>query len=97
LLFTYCDTGTLSLYLHPVVRTISKIDVVAFMEKDILAGAGVLVDARIESWFRKGTIPGSINIPFTIFEDLPGDKSLDEVLYKTGRAPTRKGGYVTVH
>ena len=30
-------------------------------------GSGVLIDARTESWFRKGTIPGCVNYPFTLF------------------------------
>ncbi len=69
---------------NPSVRTVTEIDIFDFMEKDIIAGTGVLVDARIESWNRKGTIPGSINIPFTIFEALPSDKILVDALYKLG-------------
>jgi rhodanese-related sulfurtransferase len=41
-------------------------------------GQGVMVDARTPSWHEKGTIPGSINIPFTVFEAEPDDPTLQE-------------------
>lgn len=68
----------------PRVRSITEIDIFNFMEKNIVSGNGVLIDARVESWFQKGTIPGSINIPFTVFEASPGDEELVEALYKLG-------------
>jgi rhodanese-related sulfurtransferase len=38
------------------------------MEKKLNTGQGVVIDARTPSWHEKGTIPGSINIPFTSFD-----------------------------
>ena len=47
-------------------------------------GDGILIDARTPSWHKKGTIPGSINIPFTVFEKEVGDVELAEVLESLG-------------
>ncbi len=45
---------------------------------------GVLIDARTPSWHKKGTIPGSINVPFTVFEKDIGDVELAEVFESLG-------------
>lgn len=79
----------------PRVRTVSEIDIFDFMEKKVISGNGVLIDARIESWFHKGTIPGSINIPFTVFEASPGDDELVGELYKLGVRRRGKVGAFT--
>lgn len=49
------------------VRTVGEVEIFNFMEKQMKKGTGVIVDARLPSWHKKGTIPGSINIPFTVF------------------------------
>lgn len=49
------------------VGTIAEVELFDFMETKLRDGSGVLIDARTESWFRKGTIPGSVNYPFTLF------------------------------
>lgn len=49
----------------PGVRTIGEVELIDFMTTALKTGAGLLVDAREESWHEKGTIPGSINVPFT--------------------------------
>lgn len=66
------------------VRTVSEMDIFDFMEKQIVSGKGVLVDARVPSWHKKGTIPGSVNIPFTVFEASPHEPQLVDGLYKLG-------------
>jgi rhodanese-related sulfurtransferase len=58
----------------PGVITIGEAEIFRFMERELVSGDGLLVDARTPSWYKKGTIPGSINIPFTEFvagEDSP--------------------------
>ena len=45
----------------------AEVELFDFMETKLRDGSGVLIDARTESWFRKGTIPGSVNYPFTLF------------------------------
>jgi len=66
------------------VETYAELEVIRFMETSVYRGKGVLVDARTPSWHKKGTIPGSVNIPFTIFEKAPTDIELAEVLESLG-------------
>jgi rhodanese-related sulfurtransferase len=68
----------------PGVKTVGELDVFDFLEKDVVTAEGVLVDARLPEWNQKGTIPGSINIPFTIFEKSATDEQLVDTLYKLG-------------
>lgn len=53
----------------PGVRTVGEVEVIEFMQRQLKNGTGVLIDARTPDFYAKGTIPGSINIPFTIFWD----------------------------
>lgn len=77
----------------PGVETVSELEVFDFLEGPVLTGKGVLIDARLPSWYEKGTIPGSVNIPFTVFEAAPTDPTLVDALYKLG---VRKRGEVNV-
>jgi len=60
--------------IHPIsaspgVQTVGEIEVFEFLRTKVSTGRGILVDARTPSWHKKGTIPGSTNIPFTTFAD----------------------------
>ena len=66
------------------VATVAELEVIKFMETSVHDGNGVMIDARTQSWHKKGTIPGSINIPFTIFEKSANDPELIEVLERLG-------------
>lgn len=66
------------------VATVAELEVIKFMETSMHNGNGVMIDARTPSWHNKGTIPGSINIPFTIFEMSADDPELVEVLERLG-------------
>ena len=48
------------------IKTIGELDVIDFILKDVNNNTGVLVDARMPKWYRAGTIPGAINLPFSI-------------------------------
>ncbi|MEE9453138.1 MAG: rhodanese-like domain-containing protein [Paracoccaceae bacterium] len=48
------------------VITVGELEVLDFLETDVANKEGLLIDARIPSFYTKGTIPGSINIPFNI-------------------------------
>jgi len=50
------------------VKNIEEIELLKFMENDVVNGKGVLVDARLKSWYELETIPSAINIPFTIIQ-----------------------------
>ena len=49
------------------VTTVGEVEVFAFMEGPMRNGTGMLIDARTPAWNRKGTIPGSVNVPFLVF------------------------------
>ena len=72
------------LSLDDQVKTVAELEVIKFMETSMYRGDGVLIDARTPSWYKKGTIPGSINIPFTVFEKDISDIELAEVLESLG-------------
>ena len=66
------------------VATVAELEVIKFMETALHSGKGVMIDARASNWFRKETIPGSVNIPFTVFEKPIDDPGLVAVLEQLG-------------
>jgi rhodanese-related sulfurtransferase len=72
------------LTIDPDVKTVAELEVIKFMETSLYRGDGVLIDARTPSWYKKGTIPGSVNIPFTKFEKDADDIELAEIFESLG-------------
>lgn len=68
----------------PGVTTVGELELLEFIEKKVNNGTGVLIDARTPSWHKKSTIPGSINIPFTTFDDKKSDLIKSVALAKLG-------------
>jgi len=68
----------------PGVTTIGELELLDFLESKVKDNQGVLIDARVPSWHAKGTIPGSINIPFTLFEQSANNGDLIEAMRKLG-------------
>lgn len=64
------------------VETVGELELIAFMEDHVAEGTGLLVDSRIPEWFQKGTIPGAVNIPFTVMS--PENKYRDQILQALG-------------
>ncbi len=71
-------------HVAPGVTTIGEVEVFDFMQNKVNKGTGILVDARVAEWHQKGTIPSSINIPFTEFEKKASDPNLEPVMKKIG-------------
>jgi rhodanese-related sulfurtransferase len=67
----------------PAVVTVGEVEVFAFMENELRDGNGFLIDARTTEWFQRGTIPGSINVPFTDFKD-SGSAKMERALQLFG-------------
>lgn len=78
----------------PGVTTVGEVEVFDFMQNKVNKGTGLLIDARVPSWHKKGTIPGSINIPFTEFERKPTDPELTAVMKKIGAKRRGQVGFV---
>ncbi len=77
--------------IDPRVKTVGEKELFDFLENDVVIGSGILIDARLPAWNEKGTIPGSVNIPFTVFESSADDRKLVDALYQLG---VRKRGEV---
>lgn len=82
----------------PGVTTFGELEVIQFITDYVKTNKGLLIDARTPSWHAKGTIPGSVNIPFTIFASSINDKKLIQTMKKLGvkrRGKGEVGGYFT--
>ncbi|WP_234422247.1 rhodanese-like domain-containing protein [Sedimenticola thiotaurini] len=68
------------------VTTIGEVELVDFMRRQLADGSGILIDARTADWHARGTIPGSVNIPFTRLNPAQGadDITLSESLSQLG-------------
>ena len=75
----------------PGVATVGELEIFTFMEIEINDGTGVLIDARLPSWYQKGTIPGSVNIPFTIFNLPDDDPKFIAMMKQLGAKPKASG------
>lgn len=62
----------------PGVETVGELELIDFLKSRVNKEAGLLVDSRMPDWHNKGTIPGSVNIPFSILE--PGSEHTDAIL-----------------
>ncbi len=69
------------------VETYGELETIRFIQNNLNNDTGILIDARMPQWFKQGTIPGAINLPFSI---LTIKKYADKVLEQLG--VTKKGG-----
>jgi len=69
------------------VETYGELEVIDFLEKN----KGIFIDARLENWYKKSYIPGSINIPFKIF--LSDTPKRDEILSSFGAKKLPNGSW----
>ena len=49
------------------VKTTGEVELLDFLKDKVEHDKGLLIDARLKDWNIKGTIPGAVNIPFTLF------------------------------
>lgn len=66
------------------VRTVGEVEVLKFIEEHVESGGGFVIDARVESFFDAGTIPGAVNLPFNMFEASESNPFLDQLLILLG-------------
>jgi rhodanese-related sulfurtransferase len=79
----------------PEVATIGELEIFDFMENQLREGTGLLIDARTPEWYNRGTIPGSINIPFTRFSVEADSKEMAELLQSFGAVRRGDVGFVS--
>jgi rhodanese-related sulfurtransferase len=75
----------------PGVTTVGELELIDFIKQRVETGKGLLIDARTPEWHAKGTIPGSVNLPFTAFGQPDNDPELVAALAKTGVKPRTPG------
>ena len=46
------------------VETVGELDVITYLENDVVAQTGLLIDARLPEFYAQGAIPGAVNLPF---------------------------------
>lgn len=79
----------------PGVDTVGEAEIFRFMDRQHADGTGMIVDARTPSWHAKGTIPGSVNIPFTQFSGNDDDPETIAALEKVGGVRRGEVGWMT--
>jgi len=75
----------------PGMTTVGELELIRFMKEDVSTNRGVLIDARMPKWYKQGTIPGAVNIPFSIFSKANGDRYINKLLPLLGAEKTTGG------
>jgi len=61
-------------------RAIEEVEVIAFMKNQVENNTGIIIDARLKSWYELESIPLAINIPFPLLEN--ASKAKAEKIFK---------------
>jgi len=72
------------------VKTITELELIDFIKDKVYKKKGILADARIKDMFMYETIPGAINIPFTITQ--VDSKKVTDSLFKALGAKVKPDG-----
>jgi len=78
----------------PGVTTVGEAEIFRFIDRQLAAGTGMIIDARTPSWHEKGTIPGSVNIPFTQFSGDDDDPETISAMEKIGAVRRGEVGWI---
>lgn len=76
------------------VETVAELEVIKYMkQRDLGDDSIMIVDARLASWYNKGTLPGSVNVPFNKINKKKGadDVSIGDALETFGATEGDKG------
>lgn len=78
----------------PGVETIGELEVLGYLKKLADGDKTILVvDSRTSDWVAKGTIPGSVNIPWTKLKDDADPFEVADTVTKQFGAVEKSGGY----
>lgn len=75
----------------PGVTTVAELELLKFIDQKLEVDRGVVIDARTPAWNKKGTIPGSINIPFSTWNPDQSEEVLAKALSKLNVSKKRPG------
>ena len=76
--------------IHPNIKNIAELEIIQFMQDKVAKNKGIIIDARLKSWFELETIPSAINIPFPVIQN--ADKKKAEVIFKILGMKVEKDG-----
>lgn len=71
------------------VETIGALELIHYLDQLKKSDSLIIIDSRTKDWVKRGTIPGSVNIPFTEFKE--DDRALEIMeeefdVFNTGNA-----------
>ena len=61
--------------IDPEINNFEELEILNFMKNQVKNHTGIIIDARLKSWFELETIPSSINIPFPIMKNASREKA----------------------
>jgi len=76
--------------IHPNIKNIAELELIQFMKDKVATNKGIIIDARLKSWFELETIPSAINIPFPVM--LNANKKKAETIFKILGMKVEKDG-----
>ncbi len=62
-------------HVYPDIQNFEELELLKFMQDEVATGKGIIIDARLKSWFELETIPSAINIPFPIIQNASKEKA----------------------
>ncbi len=61
------------------IETVTELDVIHFIKDKVSENDGLLIDARMPKWYQNGTIPGALNVPFSILGGGKENPYIDQI------------------
>lgn len=62
------------------IQNIAELELLTFMKEKVANKTGLVIDARLKSWYELETIPSAVNIPFPVM--LNATKKKAEMIFK---------------
>ena len=73
------------------IETVSELDVIYFIRDKVKENKGLLIDARMPKWYQHMTIPGALNVPFSILSHEEGGEYISQIFDFFGVVKKDKG------
>lgn len=81
--------------IHPTkindeIQTIAEVEIANFLKDKVPTQKGVVIDARLKSWYELETIPSAINIPYLLIQE--ADKNMAQKIFSLLGMKVQKSG-----